>query len=150
MIPLIERRSPAIAAPLERASFFAIPAIEKITPKSPVSHGIPGNQQKTKVIIPITSPAIAIPLGRFSGGASTTGAGAEGSGTGVPQLEQTLRMLGIYEPHLLQYIVVTCSPLRILLVSFYFRLASFLCNHLKPNLSDSGREYQFRINIAPG
>jgi hypothetical protein len=30
---------------------------------------------------------------------------------GAPQLEQTVRLLGIYEPHLLQYMIVTCLPL---------------------------------------
>lgn len=106
IVPAIERISPVTAAPLAREFFLAIPAIEKISPSSPVSTGRPGTQQNTMVSIPITSPAMAIPLGRFSGWVSTTGAGAgaEGSGTGVPQLEQTVRLLGIYEPHLLQYI----------------------------------------------
>jgi hypothetical protein len=89
---------------LARASFFAIPAIEKISPSSPEINGSPGIQQNAMVNIPIMSPATAIPLGRFSGWISTAGAGADGSGTGAPQLEQTVRLLGIYEPHLLQYI----------------------------------------------
>lgn len=109
--PMIERIRPATAAPLKYAFFFAMPAIEKIVPKSPVRNGIPGNQHNTTVSIPIMSPATAIPLGRFAGAGSTAGADAEGSGTGAPQLEQTVRLLGIYEPHLLQYMIVTCLPL---------------------------------------
>ena len=107
--PMIESIRPATAAPLKYAFFFAMPAIEKIVPRSPVRNGIPGNQHNTTVSIPIMSPATAIPLGRFAGAGSTAGAGAEGSGTGAPQLEQTVRLLGIYEPHLLQYMIVTCS-----------------------------------------
>ena len=105
--PAIDRISPAAAAPLERAFFFARPAIEKIRPSSPVMNGIPGSKQSTIVSIPMMRPANAIPLERFSGSGSTTGAGALGSGTGAPQLEQTVRLLGMYEPHLLQYISVS-------------------------------------------